>query len=85
MAKVDPASAWPYQLGMTRDSRGLVYALLGRYAEAAADFQVYIDELADTTDPEFIAEREQRIAWVGRLLSGAKPFTPEVLAERRGR
>ena len=84
VAKAKTDAYWREHLGFVRDSRGLVYTRLGRYQEAAADFQVYIDELENTTDPAYLAKREQRLAWVESLQAGQNPFTPELLETLRG-
>ena len=66
------------------DSRGLVYALLGNYDAAIADFQIVVDELEGSTDPGLKSLYISRMAWLEVLESGENPITPEVLAELRG-
>jgi WD40 repeat protein len=66
------------------DSRGLVYAQLGDFEAAIADFQFVVDDLEDDPDPEMQSNRSQRLEWLETLLDGENPFTPEVLAKLRG-
>jgi len=66
------------------DSRGLVYALLGNYDAAIADFQIVVDELEGSTDPGLKSLYSSRMDWLEVLESGENPITPEVLAELRG-
>jgi tetratricopeptide (TPR) repeat protein len=63
-----------------RDSRGVAYALLGNYAEATADFEVYATWLA-ANQPEPHGERDlqRRRAWLEALAAAENPFTPEIL------
>ena len=77
-------SYWQIRPGAILDSRALVYAQLGRFQEAARDFQVYVDEMQGSEDEGIPEKRQQRMAWVAALNAGQNPFTPEVLAELRG-
>lgn len=74
--KADPSSS-------KRDSRGLVYAQLGKFPEALADFQAVVDDLKGTTDPELKAIATERQEWISSLQEGVNPITPEVLAKLR--
>jgi tetratricopeptide (TPR) repeat protein len=64
-----------------KDSRGVVYALLDRYEEAIADFEVVIDSLEG--DPNYSNILETRLDWVSDLEAGNNPITPNVLEELR--
>ena len=63
-----------------RDSRGLAYALMGDFAAAGADFEIYAAWLA-AEKPGFDWERDlmRRRAWIEALAAGENPFTPEIL------
>jgi len=63
------------------DSRGLAYALLGETDAAIADFQVFVDELAE--DEDYSALVAKRTAWIAALEAGEDPFTDAVLEELR--
>ncbi|MEW5956899.1 MAG: tetratricopeptide repeat protein [Chloroflexota bacterium] len=86
-----PAQAMPYcqqavALGPEPefvDSRGLAYALRGEYAAAIADFQTYIDRLAQQPGELNRAEVTRRRAWIAALQAGHNPFTPQLLAQLR--
>ena len=71
--EVDPA-------GMARDSRGLVYATLGRTNEAIADLEAFLSWV----DTEGEACRSHygpsRLAWIEALKSGGNPFDAETLS-----
>jgi tetratricopeptide (TPR) repeat protein len=61
------------------DSRGLALALLGRYEEAAQDFQLALD-LLEHQDPErYLAFVDSRSAWIDTLSGGASPFNDGIL------
>jgi len=74
--KADPSSS-------KRDSRGVVYAQLGKFPEATADFQAVVDDLKGTTDPGLKAIATERQEWISSLQSKVNPITPEVLAKLR--
>ncbi|MER3491317.1 MAG: hypothetical protein C4323_02685 [Mastigocladus sp. ERB_26_2] len=61
--------------GDIRDSRGLARALVGNYAAAIEDFQVFIKS---TKDAE---AKKQREGWVKDLQAGKNPLTWEVLKD----
>jgi tetratricopeptide (TPR) repeat protein len=71
--KNDPSS-------MTLDSRGVTYALLGRYPEAVSDFEAALEQ-DDFPNEDMKAERQE---WVTSLKAGNNPITEEVLAQERG-
>ncbi|MCP6757851.1 MAG: AAA-like domain-containing protein [Fischerella sp. CENA71] len=61
--------------GDIRDSRGLARALVGNYAGAIEDFQVFIKSSKDD------GAKRQREGWVKDLQAGKNPLTWEVLKE----
>lgn len=79
------ASALPYcdravrlaPAGPGRDSRGIVYAELGRFAEAASDIEEY---LRGDVPP---AERVERAGWLAALAAGRDPFDRATLDRLR--
>ena len=80
-----PDSALPYcdrgvalaPAGPGRDSRGIVYAELGRYPEAIREIEAYLR--GDV--PE--AERTERQAWLATLADGRDPFDGATLERLR--
>jgi tetratricopeptide (TPR) repeat protein len=74
--EIDPA---PY----LRDSRGLVYALLGRTSAAIADFEISADWMAQQENNVWQEPLARRQDWLAALRAGENPFTPPVLAEIR--
>ena len=71
-------------ISMYRDSRGLVYALLGDFDASVDDFQFVVDDLEGALDPELQQIRVERLEWLELLKAGENPFTQEVLAVLRG-
>ena len=67
----------------TRDSRGLVYALLGENKKAIDDFQAYVDWVQKNAPEINRAESARRQAWIASLKNGKNPFTEKVLDELR--
>jgi tetratricopeptide (TPR) repeat protein len=68
--------------GLSRDSRGLTYALLGRPAEAIEEFGAFLDWVDD--QPSETSERYQdRRGWVEALAEGLNPFSEETLRALR--
>jgi tetratricopeptide (TPR) repeat protein len=65
--------------GFSNDSRGLALALLGRYEEAAQEFQLFLEKLR-SEDMEayqrFVTSRE---AWIDMLVGGQNPFDQATL------
>ena len=86
-----PEDALPYcesavatdTTALSRDSRGLTYALLGRTEEAISDFEAFLAWL--DTQPESIQTRytAYRRAWIEALRSGRNPFDQEALRALR--
>ena len=70
--------------GIARDSRGLVYAVLGRSGEAVADFQAFL-AWVDQSQKETCRSLYQstRAAWVKELKVGNNPFDADTLWELR--
>ncbi len=64
---------------LSRDSRGLTYALLGRTEEAISDFETFLawlDTQPEDTQARYGASRRE---WVEALRSGHNPFDQETL------
>lgn len=80
-----PATALPYcdravalaPTGPGRDSRAIVFAELGRTAEAIRDIEAY---LAGDLPP---AERAERVGWLAALAAGRDPFDQATLDRLR--
>jgi tetratricopeptide (TPR) repeat protein len=66
------------------DSRGVALGQLGEFEAAVADFEAVVADLADSSNPELVAIREQRAGWIAQMQQGQNPFTPAVMAELRG-
>ena len=70
--------------GPVRDSRGLVYGVMGSADEAVADFRVFLDwvevSVKPTCRPYYRPSRE---SWITALESGSNPFGDETLRELR--
>jgi tetratricopeptide (TPR) repeat protein/transcriptional regulator with XRE-family HTH domain len=64
--------------GPGRDSRGIVYAELGRFAEAMDDIEAY---LRGDASPD---ERAERARWLADLAAGRDPFDQATLDRLRG-
>ena len=89
-----PEEAMPYcEIAMatghaesTRDSRGFVYAVMGRADEAIADFEAFL-EWVDASPKETCRTyyRPSRLAWIEALRSGQNPFDAETLRGLRAR
>ena len=70
--------------GQARDSRGLVYALMGRHADAAIDFRAFLDWAGASAGGECEAYYSpSRLAWIEMLDAGENPFDAETLNELR--
>jgi len=65
--------------GYTNDSRGLALALLGRYTDAAQEFQYFLDTLASNNPPAYLYFGPTRSAWIVELEDGRNPFDAETL------
>jgi tetratricopeptide (TPR) repeat protein len=65
--------------GYSNDSRGLALALLGRYEEAAQEFERFLARL-EAEDPALYARyAPSRQRWIAALKSGQSPFDQELL------
>ena len=61
--------------GQARDSRGLVYALMGRNTDASADFRVFLDWASASAGGECEAYYSpSRLAWIEKLDVGENPI-----------
>ena len=70
--------------GQARDSRGLVYALMGRYTDASADFRVFLDWASASAGGECEAYYSpSRLSWIEKLDVGENPFDVETLKDLR--
>ncbi len=65
--------------GLSNDSRGLVLALLGRYEEAAAEFQFFLEILASKDIEAHNYYAPSRQAWIDVLEGDQNPFDASVL------
>ncbi len=89
-----PEAALPYcELALQRDpdsvaldSRGLVYAVMGRYSEAVEDFRAFLAWTSESTkegcEDYYSASR---LAWIEMLEAGQSPFDDEILHDLRVR
>ena len=72
--------------GPARDSRALVYSVMGRTDEAVEDFQAFLSwvdaSVKESCRPHFRPSRE---SWIATLQSGGTPFDGETLRELRVR
>lgn len=73
--------------GFSHDSRGIAYAQLGRYAEAIADFRVYLATLkAQGAMPFFERNRGLLVEqWITQLEADQNPFDTVLLEKLRHR
>ncbi len=72
--------------GPARDSRGLVYAVMGRNAEAVADFEIFLRWVDLSVKKSCRAKfRPTRLTWIEKLESGRDPFDAETLRDIRAR
>ena len=72
--------------GQARDSRGLVYAVMGRYADATAEFRAFLDWASASAGGECEAYYSpSRLAWIEKLDAGQDPFDAETLKGLRVR
>jgi tetratricopeptide (TPR) repeat protein len=58
----------------SRDSRGVVYALLGRNEEAIAEFRSFVTWLQGQAGPVYGRYAPKRLAWIEALRQGRNPF-----------
>jgi tetratricopeptide (TPR) repeat protein len=86
-----PEDALPYceravatdPTALSRDSRGLTYALLGRAEEAIGDFEAFLAWLDTQPGDTQVRYGANRRAWVEALRSGRNPFDQETLRALR--
>ena len=72
--------------GPARDSRGLVYSLMGRPDDAVADFTVFLSWVDASSKPTCRPHfRPSRESWIRTLQSGGNPFDDDTLRELRVR
>ncbi|MBK8049063.1 MAG: hypothetical protein IPK16_19305 [Anaerolineales bacterium] len=72
------------QTGSSLDGRAIVYARLGRPADAANDLRNYLKWVKATYPQLYTKYRGPTVeAWIAALEQGENPFTPEVLAMLR--
>jgi len=69
--------------GHARDSRGIVYAELGRFAEAISDLEVYLSALRQGDGALYARYAPKREAWIAALRAGRDPFDRDTLAALR--
>ena len=70
--------------GQARDSRGLVYALMGRHSDAAAEFRAFLDWASASAGGECEAYYSpSRLAWIEKLDASETPFDTETLRDLR--
>lgn len=87
----DPSQALPYceravaldPTGMSRDSRGIAYAQLGRLDEAIADFEAFLRWLQEQPPEMYARYGPRREAWLQALRAGRNPFDRETLEQLR--
>jgi tetratricopeptide (TPR) repeat protein len=74
------------ETGASRDSRAIALAQLGRYTEAVADLNAYLDWVRADFPDLYEKYRGSRVeAWIAALEKGENPFTAATLdALRRG-
>ena len=72
--------------GQARDSRGVVYAVMGRNAEAIADFEAFL-AWVDESPKDSCGDRyhDSRDAWIKDLKAGRSPFDGASLLDMRAR
>ncbi|MBX3010307.1 MAG: tetratricopeptide repeat protein [Caldilineaceae bacterium] len=73
--------------GLSHDSRGIVYSQLGRYADAIADFQTYLDSLRQEQAVTLYARYRGPLVeqWIAQLTAGENPIHRELLEQLRHR
>ncbi len=86
-----PEQALPYceravaldPTGPGRDSRGIVYAELGRYPDAIADLEAYLNALRQQDSNLYAQYAPKREAWLAALRAGRNPFDQAMLEQLR--
>lgn len=69
--------------GLNYDSRGIVYAQLGRFEEAIADFEAFLTWLQEQPAGMYEHYGPEREAWIKELEAGRNPFDQETLEDLR--
>ena len=70
--------------GLSRDSRGIVNALVGNRQEAVADFEVFLSWVDDSSQPGCSSEyAATRSAWIASLNDGRNPIEGATLLQQR--
>ncbi len=69
---------------LSRDSRGVVYALLGRNVEAITEFESFVAWLRGQSPALYVHYAPKRLAWIEALRQGRNPFDPATLEALRG-
>jgi tetratricopeptide (TPR) repeat protein len=69
--------------GYSHDSRGVVYAELGRLEEAAGEFEIFLDWLRGQPESLYRRHGPTREEWLGALKAGRNPIGPETLEQLR--
>jgi len=67
--------------GPARDSRGIVYAQMGRYGEAIVDFEAYLVSLREQGEARYQQYGPRREAWLIALRAGRNPFDSTTLEQ----
>jgi tetratricopeptide (TPR) repeat protein/DNA-binding XRE family transcriptional regulator len=66
------------------DSRGMAYAQLGRFADAAVDLRGFLDWVeAQPANSPYRLYQQPVSAWLAQVEAGVNPFTPDVLERLR--
>ena len=66
--------------GPARDSRGLVYSVMGRNGDAVEDFRVFLGWVGQSVKESCREQyRHSRLAWIQDLEAGNRPFDAEAL------
>ena len=87
----DPETALPYcdkaialdPSGYSHDSRGVVYALLGRTDKAIVDFASFLDQLRTADPAAYDRFSPTRLRWIEALRAGQNPFDADTLQALR--
>jgi tetratricopeptide (TPR) repeat protein len=71
------------QTAYSHDSRGVVYAELGRLEEAAEDFDIFLDWLQGQPESVYRRHGPMREEWLQTLKAGRNPIDSETLEQLR--